>query len=98
MVPVDLKENAMKIAVTTPTGHVGRAVAQYLLDRHVQVRLLARRPEKLKDLSDAGAEVVRGAQDDKDYVIAQTRGSDALFWATPPGYGSDDVRAFQNRF
>ena len=22
---------------------------------------------------------------------------DALFWVTPPGYGSDDVRAFQNR-
>ena len=25
------------------------------------------------------------------------RDADALFWATPPGYGSDNVRAFQNR-
>ena len=38
-----------------------------------------------------------GAQDDVDYLVNATRGVDALFWATPPGYGSDDVRAFQNR-
>ena len=36
-------------------------------------------------------------QDDVDYMLQATGDVDALFWATPPGYGSDDVRAFQNR-
>lgn len=89
----------MKIAVTTPTGHVGSAVTEFLLDfgGDITVKLLGRRPDKLQGYVDRGAEVAVGAQDDVDYLVNATRGVDALFWATPPGYGSDDVRAFQNR-
>ena len=89
----------MRIAVTTPTGHVGSAVADFLLDfgGDVQVRLLGRRPDKLAGFVKRGAETVIGAQDDVDYLCKATQGVDALFWATPPGYGSDDLRGFQNR-
>jgi uncharacterized protein YbjT (DUF2867 family) len=89
----------MRIAVTTPTGHVGSAVADFLLDfgGNVQVRLLGRRADKLTDLIQRGAETVIGSQDDVDYLCRATQGVNALFWATPPGYGSDNVRAFQNR-
>ena len=89
----------MKIAVTTPTGHVGSAVADFLLDfgGDITVKLLGRRPDKLRRYVDRGAEMAVGAQDDADYLVKATRGVDALFWATPPGYGSDDLRAFQNR-
>jgi uncharacterized protein YbjT (DUF2867 family) len=89
----------MKIAITTPTGHVGGSVADFLLDvgADVNVKLLGRRPEKLTKFVGRGAVVAIGAQDDADYLIQATRGADALFWATPPGYGSDNVRAFQNR-
>jgi uncharacterized protein YbjT (DUF2867 family) len=38
-----------------------------------------------------------GAQDDVEYLINATRDVDALLWVTPPGYGSDNVRSFQNR-
>jgi uncharacterized protein YbjT (DUF2867 family) len=38
-----------------------------------------------------------GSQDDADYLVKSTRDVDALLWVTPPGYGSDNVRAFQNR-
>ncbi len=38
-----------------------------------------------------------GSQDDADYLVKATQDVDALFWVTPPGYGSDNVRAFQNR-
>ena len=46
----------MKIAVTTPTGHVGSAVADFLLDfgGSVQVRLLGRRADKLTSPLNAG--------------------------------------------
>ena len=38
-----------------------------------------------------------GPQDDADYLVSATQDVDALFWVTPPGYGSDNLRAFQNR-
>ena len=89
----------MKIAVTTPTGHVGSAVVDFLLEfgGDIRVVLLGRRPEKLADFAKRGAQIAIGSQDDADYLVKATRDADALFWATPPGYGSDDVRAFQNR-
>jgi uncharacterized protein YbjT (DUF2867 family) len=89
----------MKIAVTTPAGHVGSAVVDFLLEfgGDMRVVLLARRPEKLTNFLKRGAEITIGPQDDADYLVKATRGADALFWATPPGYGSDNVRAFQNR-
>ena len=89
----------MKIAIATPTGHVGSAVVDFLLEfgGDIQVILLGRRPDRLKELVRRGAEMAIGSQDDADYLVKATRGVDALFWATPPGYGSDDVRAFQNR-
>ena len=46
------KEKTMKIAVTTPTGHVGSAVADFLLDfgGDVHVRLLGRRARQAHGL------------------------------------------------
>jgi uncharacterized protein YbjT (DUF2867 family) len=96
---IPTKERIMNIAVTTPTGHVGSAVADFLLElgENTHVKLLARRPDQLKEFIRRGAEVVVGSQDDEKYLTKATEGVDALFWATPPGYGSDDVREFQNR-
>ncbi|HYW81476.1 MAG TPA: NmrA family NAD(P)-binding protein [Thermoguttaceae bacterium] len=87
----------MRIAITTPSGHIGGAVTHYALEAGAEVRLMGRRPEKLKQFADRGAKVVRGSQDDMDFVKWMTYDVDALFWVTPPGYGSDDLRAFQNR-
>ena len=89
----------MKIAITTPTGHVGSAVVDFLLDLggDVTVKLLGRRAEKLRNLTQRGAQMLIGAQDDADFLTKATQDVDAFFWVTPPGYGSDDVRAFQNR-
>jgi hypothetical protein len=91
------KEKAVKIAVTTPTGHVGSAVADILLDSgdDISVKLLGRRPEALRTFVERGAQISIGSQDDPDYLVKATQGVDALFWATPPGYGSDDVRVSQ---
>ena len=89
----------MKIAISTPSGHVGSAVADFLLDfgGDIHVKLLGRRPEKLRTFVERGAALAVGSQDDVNYLVKATEGIDALFWATPPGLGSDDVRAFQNR-
>jgi uncharacterized protein YbjT (DUF2867 family) len=89
----------MKIAVTTPSGHVGSAAVDFLLDfgGDIQVKLLARRSKDLDRFVRRGAELVIGSQDDADFLVSATQDVDALFWVTPPGYGSDNVRAFQNR-
>jgi uncharacterized protein YbjT (DUF2867 family) len=98
MMAIWKKEKAMKIAITTPTGHVGSAVADFLLDHgDIRVTLLGRRSEKLKRFVERGALVSTGSMDDANFLVKATEDADALFWVTPPGYGSDNVRAFQNR-
>jgi len=88
----------MKIAITTPSGHVGGAVADCLLDvGDSELKLLARRRHTLKRFIERGATTAIGSLDDADYLTAATEDVEALFWVTPPGYGSDNVRAFQNR-
>ena len=54
----------MKIAITTPTGHVGSAVTNFLLDRggDIRVKLLSRRPGNLGRLAQRGAEIAVGAR------------------------------------
>ena len=77
----------MKIAVTTPTGHVGNAVTEYLLNYggDVRVKVLGRRPDKLRAFLNRGAEMGVGSQDDEEFLVRETRDVDALFWVTPPG-------------
>ncbi len=89
----------MKIAITTPAGHVGSAVADFLLNLggDVNVKLLGRRPDGLRKFMERGAALVVGSLDDAGFLTTATQDVDALFWVTPPGYGSDNVRAFQNR-
>ena len=87
----------MRIVVTTPTGHIGGAVARHLLDANATVVLLARDAGKLTALTDRGATVHEGSLDDEAYVIRSTQGADALLWVTPPNLATDDFRAFQNR-
>jgi len=89
----------MKIAITTPTGHVGSAVTGCLLDYggDIRVKVLGRRPEKLREYLNRGAEIGVGSQDDEEFFVRETKDIDALFWVTPPGYGSDNLRDYQIR-
>lgn len=87
----------MKIAVTTPSGHIGSLVADYLLDAGADLRLLSRHPDKLTRLATRGAGVADGDLEDEAYVVEATQGVDALFWVTPPEFGVSDLWAFQNR-
>jgi uncharacterized protein YbjT (DUF2867 family) len=63
----------------------------------ISVKLLGRRPEKLRNLVERGAETSIGSQDDAEFLVKATQDVDALLWVTPPAYGSDNYRAFQNR-
>jgi uncharacterized protein YbjT (DUF2867 family) len=80
----------MKIAVTTPTGHIGNKLANILLDCKSDVTLIARHPEKVKDLASRGAKVIAGEHSDPAVVEQAVRGADALFWLTPSEMTSHD--------
>ena len=80
----------MKIAVTTPTGHIGSKLANILLDRRSDVTLIARHPEKVNYLASRGAKVIAGEQSDSAVVEQAVGGADALFWLTPSEMTSHD--------
>ena len=79
------------IAVTTPTGNVGRHVTAMLIRAGVRPRVLVRDSSKLEqpDLVDA----VEVDLTDKDAVAAATEGSDALYWVSPASFMSPDPLA-----
>ncbi len=92
-----------KIAITTPTGKNGSALTKRLLDaaeeNDLEIVLLARDPEKVREFTERGARVEKGNLDDAAFVTRATEGMDALFWLTPQNFEpGEEVRAGYNRY
>jgi uncharacterized protein YbjT (DUF2867 family) len=88
----------MKIALTTPTGNIGRRIAESLVGGEHKITLLCRNPEKVADFAEKGAIVREGSLDDAGFVREATKGAEMLFWLTPVEYGTRDLRSAQNAF
>lgn len=87
----------MRIAITAPTGNVGRKVVHELLDRGQRdLVLLARSPDKLASEHSRGAKIIHGDLTDQDYVMAALHGVNALFWVIPPNPQAPDLRTYQD--
>jgi uncharacterized protein YbjT (DUF2867 family) len=84
----------MRIAVTTPTGNVGRHVVRALVRAGTRPLLLLRDPSRvdpdLRDLVDTAPI----DQFDVDRTVAATEGVDALFWVDPTVGGEDPLAAY----
>ncbi len=87
----------MRIAITTPTGHIGSVVADQLVQSGHKITLLARDPSKVQHLIDRGAKVERGSLTDRGFVREATQRMDALFWLTVVDPQTDSFRRDQNR-
>lgn len=88
----------MTIAITTPTGKVGRATVSALREAGAKdLLLLARDPSKLDDDVLSEAETAAGSLQDVDYLISATRDVDTLFWVTPADFSWDDMRSEQGK-
>lgn len=88
----------MRIVVSTPTGNVGRVVAERLLDAEAEVVIIHRDAAKVDALATRGAQVVQGSIDDAASLTAATEGADALLWVTPSVPTAANLRAAQNDF
>jgi len=85
----------MKIAVTGPSGNVGRALVPHLLDGGAEVHLLAHDAAKVGNFVSMGARVQAGSLEDPTYLARATEGMDVLFWLTPTIFNATDMRAKQ---
>ncbi|MFD0442785.1 NAD(P)H-binding protein [Streptomyces indonesiensis] len=84
----------MRIAVTTPTGNVGRHVVATLVRAGVRPRVLLRDPGRLApDVRDE-VDAVPVDQYDADAVVAATRDVDALFWVNPTSGHGDPLAEY----
>lgn len=81
----------MVIAVTTPTGNVGRHVVTGLVRAGVRPRVLLRDPGRLEPALADLVEAVAVDQQDAGAVLAATEGVDALYWVSPSVWAGDPV-------
>ena len=81
----------MRIAVTTPTGNVGRHVVAMLVRAGVRPLVLARDPERLDPEIRPLVDAVAVDQFDAGSVSAATSGVDALYWVDPPAASADPL-------
>ncbi|MET9777817.1 NAD(P)H-binding protein [Streptomyces sp. NPDC006367] len=81
----------MRIAVTTPTGNVGRHVVAMLVRAGIRPRVLLRDPARLASPVRDEVDAVPVDLHDAEAVAAATAGVDALFWVNPPAAGEDPL-------
>ena len=80
------------IVVTTPTGSIGKQLLNTLLSSDEQIRVIARDPSKLKDLS-SQVEIVEGSHGESTVVNRAFKGADSVFWLVPPPSVADSMEA-----
>lgn len=84
----------MKIAVTTPTGNVGRHIVAMLIRAGVRPTVLARNSSRLDPGVRDHVDVVTVDQRDSDAVVAATANVDALLWIDPPTGAPDPTAEY----
>jgi uncharacterized protein YbjT (DUF2867 family) len=86
------------IVVTTPTGHIGRALVEALLAARERVRVIAREPERLSPEARTRVEVVQGSSDDEEVLDRALAGANGFFHCVPPDFAVPDVDEHYQRF
>lgn len=84
----------MRIAVSTPMGHVGQHLTSMLIRAGVRPLLLARSPGKIPQAVLDYADVVKADSTDAQQVTAATRGVDAIYWVDPSAFSTDPLAAY----
>jgi uncharacterized protein YbjT (DUF2867 family) len=86
------------IVITTPTGTIGAAVAEYLRAAALPLRLVAREPSRLPERLREHADIVAGSHADPAVLEAALTGAQALFVLVPPDLRAPDVTGHYLRF
>ncbi|QGU00967.1 NAD(P)H azoreductase [Corynebacterium kalinowskii] len=73
----------MRIAVTTPRGHVGHHITAMLIRAGVRPLLLDHNPEKIPAPVRLYADIIEADSTDISQVATATRGVDTIYWVNP---------------
>ncbi|MCB4756267.1 MAG: NmrA family NAD(P)-binding protein [Elusimicrobia bacterium] len=83
--------------ITGATGQIGRKLVRHLLQEGQKVRAIGRDPNKLKPLSDLGAEPFLGNLEDVSAITQAFSGAQAVFTMIPPNTAVENLRAYQSK-
>lgn len=85
------------VVITGATGHIGKALAERLLQGNAKIRVVGRDAGRLTPFVAKGAEARVGHVEDTPFLIEAFRGARAVFAMIPPNYDAPDMRATQRR-
>ncbi|MDR3681249.1 MAG: NAD(P)H-binding protein [Flavipsychrobacter sp.] len=75
----------MKIVLTGSLGHIGKPLAQELVQKGHEVTVISTKPEKQTNIEALGAKAAIGSIEDVDFLTATFTGADAVYTMLPPG-------------
>lgn len=78
------------------TGNIGKVIAETLLAQQTKVRVIGRDPNRLRSLTDRGAEARTGSVRDPAFLKSAFEGATAVFAMIPPNYQASNVRKEQD--
>ncbi len=79
------------------TGHVGKVVAQELLARKAEVKVIVRDAAKGAAFAKQGAEVAVGSVEDRAFLTGALKGAQGFFTLLPPDLAVPDFYAYQRK-
>lgn len=83
--------------ITGATGHIGGVIANHLLDKKQDVRVIGRSADRLAALVARGAKEFVGDLEDAAFVDRAFAGAQAAFVMIPPKMVESGFRAYQDR-
>lgn len=87
----------MKIIVTGSLGHIGKPLAEELVQKGHAVTVISSNPRKQQDIEALGATAAIGSLEDVAFLTAVFTGADALFAMIPPNYAEPDPVVYYRR-
>jgi uncharacterized protein YbjT (DUF2867 family) len=83
--------------ITGATGNTGCRIAAALLKAGKEVRIIGRSADKMKSLTDQGAQAFVASLDDADALTKAFSGASAVYAMIPPDSQVKDFRAYQGK-
>jgi uncharacterized protein YbjT (DUF2867 family) len=87
----------MLYTIMGATGNVGNKVANNLLNRRENIRVISRSMDNLRPLKERGAEAFAGDAADPSFLTSAFSNADCVLTMIPSNIKSQDYRAYQNK-
>ncbi len=82
----------MKYVITGAAGNISKPLAEKLLKAGHDVTVIGRSAEKLKSLTDQGAQAVIGSVENVEFLKKVFAGADAVYTMVPPKYDAPEMK------